>query len=404
MKETTLGAVAVAENVYWVGAIDWSLRDFHGYSTERGTTYNAFLVIDEKVTLIDTVKATFHDEMMARIESIVPPEKIEYIISNHAEMDHSGCLPQVMAKVKPEKVFASTKGVEALRAHFHDIGELSPVKTGDSISLGQGTLSFIETRMLHWPDSMFSYLDSGGVLFTQDAFGMHLASAERFADEIEPSVLEFEAKKYYANILTPFSTMVERQIKELGSLDLPIKIIAPDHGPVYRQDLNWIIEKYTAFAAQKATMRAVLVYDTMWGSTEKMAKAIADGIVEDGGEVKVFPMNEAHRSNVATALLEAGALVVGGPTINGMLFPSVVDVLSYIRGLRPKNLVGAAFGSYGWSGESVRQIREALEATKVHMVGDDIKVKYVPTNEALAQCRALGKQIAASMAERCEKP
>ncbi len=391
-------AVEVSENVYWVGAIDWHLRDFHGYATERGSTYNAYLIMADKITLVDTVKASFIDEMLSRIASVVSPDKIDYVISNHSEMDHSGALPAVMHRLKPEKVFASANGVAALDAHFHKGVAATAVADGETVSLGNANVTFYETRMLHWPDSMFTFLDKGGVLFSQDALGMHLASAERFADEIDGSILEIEAKKYFANILTPFSALVTDLLERVGELDLPIRCIAPDHGPIFRRDLSWILELYAKCAAQIPTNGTVIVYDTMWGSTDKMGRAIAEGVLEAGGTVELFNMSVAHRSDVATAVLDAGALVVGSPTINGMLFPTIAGLLSSLRGLRPKNLVGAAFGSYGWSGEAVGQIEETLAAMSVERVSDSINVNYVPTNEDLAKCRELGKQVAARLA------
>ena len=394
-------AVKVTENVYWVGAIDWNLRDFHGYATERGTTYNAFLVVADKVTLVDTVKAPFMDEMMARIASVLPPERIDYIISNHAEMDHSGALPAVIRAVNPDKVFASAKGAEALEAHFHTGDDITVVGDGETVSFGDGNMTFYETRMLHWPDSMFSFFDRDGVLFSQDAFGMHLASAERFADELNPSVLEFEATKYFANILTPFAALVSKQLQKTTALNLPIRIIAPAHGPVYREDLDWILKLYGRFAAQKPTKKAVIAYGTMWGSTAKMARAIAEGIADAGGTVDLCEMGSAHRSNVATALLDAGAFVVGSPTMNNMMLPAMADLLTYVKGLRFKNLLGATFGSYGWGGEAVKQIEETLETMKVEFVTDSVRVKYVPAAEDLARCRALGEEVARRLVEIC---
>jgi len=395
-------AVKVTEDVYWVGAIDWNLRDFHGYATERGTTYNAFLVVTDKVTLVDTVKAPFLDEMLARIASVLPPERIDYIISNHSEMDHTGALPAVMGIVKPEKVFASAKGAQALEAHFHAGHDITVVKDGEAVSLGNATMSFYETRMLHWPDSMFSFLDKGGVLFSQDAFGMHLASAERFADQLDPAVLAFEAAKYFANILAPYAALVSRQLEKTKALALPIEVIAPDHGPIYREDLGWILDSYGRFAAQRPTKKAVVAYDTMWGSTAMMATAIAEGVIAGGGTVELFEMGKAHRSNVAVALLDAGAFVVGSPTMNNMLLPSMADVLNYVQGLRFQNLVGAAFGSYGWSGEGVKQVEDVLCAMKVAPVSDSLRVNYVPTHEDLVRCRGLGETIAARLIEICD--
>jgi flavorubredoxin len=393
MKEA-FEAVRVAEKVHWVGAIDWNVRDFHGYSTGRGTTYNAYLVLADKVTLIDTVKAPFRDELIARISSVIDPGKIDYIVSNHSEMDHSGCLPEMIELVKPEKVFASTMGVKALGGHFRDGLDITEVKDGDSIDLGGETITFLETRMLHWPDSMVSYLHEEKLLFSQDGFGMHLASSERFDDELPLSLLEYEAKKYYANILLPFSRQVLKTLDRLAEAKLEFDIIAPDHGPIWRKNQGRILELYRTWAEQKRGTKAVVVYDTMWGSTEKMAKAIADGLTSGGASVKVMKLRATHRSDIATEMLDAGALIVGSPTINNNIFPTVADIFVYLKGLKPVGLIGAAFGSYGWSGESVGQVEELLGGMKVEIAGEAVRANYVPDEKILEACRKLGGSIA----------
>ena len=387
-------AVKVTDHVYWVGAIDWGIRDFHGYATHRGSTYNAYLVVGEKIALIDTVKAPFVEELLARIGTVVPPERIDYVVSNHAEMDHSGGLPAVIAAVRPEKVFASTMGVKALGEHFRLGREVTAVKDGESVRLGNLTLSFVEARMLHWPDSMMTYLAEDKVLLSNDAFGMHLASSERFADEIEDGVLAEEAAKYYANILLPLSPLVAKLLEKVGKLGIEINMIAPSHGPIWRREAEKPVGWYAKWAAGETSDKAVVMYDTMWQSTAKMARAIAEGIAGGGASVKVMPLRAAHRSDVATELLDAGALVVGSPTLNNGVFPTVADALCYLKGLKPRGLIGAAFGSYGWSGEAVGQIEEALEAMKVELVGDGIKVRYVPDEESLSQCLSAGRGIA----------
>lgn len=387
-------AVKVSEHVYWVGAIDWGIRDFHGYSTERGTTYNAYLVIADKITLIDTVKAPFKDEMLSRIASVVDPQDVSIIVSNHSEMDHSGCLFDVIELIKPEKVLASAMGVKALSAHFYTDREIQAVGDGEHLSLGNMELSFMETRMLHWPDSMFTYLGKDELLFSQDGFGMHLAADERFADEISGEILEYEAVKYYANILMPFSTLVNNTLKKVGDLGISIKIIAPDHGPIWRKDPGKIIDFYSKWAAQKSSNKAVIVYDTMWESTAAMANAIAEGIIAGGAHPKVMPLKSSHRSDIATEVLLAGALLVGSPTINNNMFPTVADILTYLKGLKPRNLIGAAFGSYGWSGEAVGQVEEILKTMKIDLVAEGNKVQYVPDTEALKNCYNLGTKIA----------
>lgn len=391
-------AIKVTDNVYWVGAIDWGIRDFHGYLTERGTTYNAFLVMADKITLIDTVKSPFLTEHWGRISSVVDPKEISYIVSNHAEMDHSGCLVDVIEAVQPEKVFASYMGTKALKEHFHLDREIIAVKDGESLSLGNLSLTFLETRMIHWPDNMFSYLAEERLLFSQDAFGMHLATSQRFADEIDESILEYEGAKYFANILLPFSARVTKLLNKVGELGIQIDIIACDHGPIWRKDLDKIIGWYSKWAQQKPTNKAVVVFDTMWFSTAKMAEAIAEGLLAGGAQPKIMPLKSNHRSNVATEILDAGALLVGSPTLNNNMYPTLADLLIYLKGLRPKNLVGAAFGSYGWSGEAVGQIREMMEAMKVELV-DSVRVKYVPGDDALGQCVELGRSVAAKLIE-----
>ena len=393
MKEA-FKAVKVTETVYWVGAIDWNVRDFHGYSTGRGTTYNAYLVLADKVTLVDTVKGPFREELLARVASVIEPGKIDYIISNHAEMDHSGCLPEIIEAIKPEKVFASPMGVKALADHFHADLDITEVKDGDRIDLGGRTITFLETRMLHWPDSMVSYLNEEKLLFSQDAFGMHLASSERFDDELPLPLLEHESKKYFANILLPFSRQILKVLDRLGEAKLEFDIIAPDHGPIWRKNQGRILDLYRTWAEQKRGAKAVVVYDTMWGSTEKMAKAIADGLTAGGSSAKVMKLRAAHRSDIATEILDAGALIVGSPTINNNIFPTVADILVYLKGLKPVGLIGAAFGSYGWSGESVKQVEELLSGMKVEIAAEAQRVKYVPTGEILATCRRLGETIA----------
>ncbi len=396
----TFKAVQVTEDVWWVGAIDWNIRDFHGYRPGRGRTYNAYLVLADKITLIDTVKAPFREEMMERIASVVDPGKIEYIVSNHSEMDHSGSLPQVIAAVNPKKVFASVVGAKTLAELFPNPGEITPVKDGETFSLGNRTLTFLETRMLHWPDSMFTYLNEEQLLFSQDAFGMHYASLERFADGCDPAVLAYEAATYYANILLPYSPQVLKLIEKVKSAKLSFKIIAPDHGPIWRKETDGILGRYARWAAQKPEGRAVVVYATMWHSTERMARAVSEGLAAGGLRVKVMSMDEVHRSDVMYELLCAGAVAVGSPTLNNHMLPNMADILTYMRGLKPRNMIAAAFGSYGWSGEAVREIEEVLTEMKLEKTGEGIRVKNVPDAEALSRCYDLGKDMAGQALSR----
>lgn len=393
-------AIKVSENVYWVGAIDWTIRDFHGYTTPHGSTYNAYLVMADHITLIDTVKKPFMAEMMSRIRSVVDPSKIKYIVSNHSEMDHSGCLPETIDAIKPEKVFASAVGVKTLQELLHHRHEIIPVKDGEVLSLGNMDLTFMETRMIHWPDSMFSYLAKDELLFSQDAFGMHLATQERFADEIPAATLEYEGATYYANIVLPYSPIVLKALEKVVASGLKIKILAPDHGPVWRKDIGWIIDLYKKWATQKPTAKAVVVYATMWHSTEQMARAISEALSQAGIKVKLLSMNETHRSEVVYEVLDAGALIVGSPTLNNNILPQMADVMTYLKGLKPVNKIGAAFGSFGWSGESVKHLEAVLKEMKVELVAESVAVKNAPGQDVLKKCHDLGKKIAEELIKR----
>ena len=390
--------IQLAENVYWVGAVDWTTRDFHGYSTERGTTYNAFLIIDEKVTLIDTVKKPYRSELMHRIHSIIDPKKIDYLVVNHVEMDHSGSIPEVIEAINPEKVICSKMGQKALVQHFHrPHWPFHVVGPGEELSLGKRTLSFLETRMLHWPDSMFTYLKEDQILFTSDAFGEHLATSERFDDEVNQDVLMHEATKYYANILTLYSPLVKKLLAKVQEMQLPIKMLAPDHGVIWRSNPGKIIEAYSRWCNHQGNGRALVIYDTMWESTKKMAKAVAEGLHEQGVEYKLLDLQVNHRSDVMTDVLEASAIVLGSPTLNNGMLPRMADFLMYMRGLRPTNKVGASFGSYGWSGEAVKMMNEILKDMNIILCHEGLKVQYVPEHAQLGECVELGRTVGKAM-------
>ncbi|WP_306546711.1 FprA family A-type flavoprotein [Desulfobulbus sp.] len=390
--------IQLAENVYWVGAVDWTTRDFHGYSTERGTTYNAFLIIDEKVTLIDTVKKPYRSELMHRIHSIIDPKKIDYLVVNHVEMDHSGSIPEVIEAINPEKVICSKMGQKALVQHFHRPDwPFHVVGPGEELSLGKRTLSFLETRMLHWPDSMFTYLKEDQILFTSDAFGEHLATSERFDDEVNQDVLMHEATKYYANILTLYSPLVKKLLAKVQEMQLPIKMLAPDHGVIWRSNPGKIIEAYSRWCNHQGNGRALVIYDTMWESTKKMAKAVAEGLHEQGVEYKLLDLQVNHRSDVMTDVLEASAIVLGSPTLNNGMLPRMADFLMYMRGLRPTNKVGASFGSYGWSGEAVKMMNEILKDMNIILCHEGLKVQYVPEHAQLGECVGLGRTVGKAM-------
>ena len=385
--------VEIAKGVYDVGVNDWNIRDFHGYSTYQGTSYNAFLIIDEKIALIDTVKKDFSDQLLANITKVVDPKKIDYVISNHTEMDHSGGLPRVMHTVGEDKpLYCSKMGAKNLARHFPQKWNYHAVGTGQELSLGARNLMFLETRMLHWPDSMFTYLKEDKILFASDGFGQHYAGHEKFDDQIGDEIM-WHAKKYFANILLLYSPLILKLLDTVTELGLEIDMICPDHGIIWRQDPGKIIAAYAKWARQEPEKKAVIVYDTMWQSTEQMAEAIASGLYKEGINFKLMHLRKCHRSDIMTEVLDARAVILGSPTLNNCLFPTVSDLLTYMKGLKPKNKIGAAFGSYGWSGEAVKLISKELEAMKFDLVDPGIKIQYVPDQEDLNACIEFGKKI-----------
>lgn len=389
--------VELAKDIYWVGAIDWNIRDFHGYSTYQGSTYNAYLIMDEKITLIDTVKRPFADELIDNISAIVDPKKIDYVISNHTEMDHSGGLPRIMHRVGEDKpLYCSKMGHKNLSKHFPQKWNYQPVESGSELSLGKRTLTFLETRMLHWPDSMFSYAKEDKILFSSDGFGQHYAGLERFDDEVGDAIMP-HARKYFANILLLYAPLVLKLVDQVTEMGLEIKMICPDHGIIWRKDPSRIINTYVEWSQQTPKRKAVVVYDTMWHSTELMADTIVEALGAEGVDARPYHLRADHRSDVITEVLDAGAVVVGSPTLNNGLFPTVSDFLTYMKGLKPQNKVAAAFGSYGWSGEAVKLITAELEAMKFDVVDPGVRVQYVPVEAGLDQCRALAKKIAQAL-------
>ena len=383
----------ITKGIFDVGVTDWNIRDFHGYSTLSGTTYNAFLIVDEKITLIDTVKKEFADQMLDNIARVVDPKNIDVVISNHTEMDHSGGLPRVMHRIGEDKpLYCSKMGAKNLALHFPQSWNYQPVENGGTLNIGSRNLTFLETRMVHWPDSMFTYANEDQILFASDGFGQHYAGHERFDDQLSDEIM-YHAKKYFANILLLYSLKIEKLLAKVSEMGLPIKMICPDHGIIWRKDPAKIINAYAKWSRQEAENKAVVIYDTMWHSTQDMAEAITAGITDTGVIVKPIHIRSSHRSDIMTEVLDAKAVVVGSPTLNNQLFPTVADILTYMKGLKPKNKIGGAFGSYGWSGESVKFITKELEAMKFDMVTPGIKIQYVPDQEGLDACFAYGQQI-----------
>jgi flavorubredoxin len=381
------------KGVYDVGVTDWNVRDFHGYSTHSGTSYNAFLIVDEKIVLIDTVKKEFSDQLIDNISGIVDPKKIDIVISNHTEMDHSGGLPRVMHRIGEDKpLYCSKMGAKNLSKHFPQGWNYHAVENGEELNIGGRTLTFLETRMVHWPDSMFTYCKEDKILFASDGFGQHFAGYEKFDDQVGDEIM-YHAKKYYANILMLYSLKIQKLLGTVQELGLEIDIICPDHGIIWRQNPRRIIDAYIKWSNQDAEKKAVVVYDTMWKSTQAMAEAIASGIASEGVAVKPIHIRKSHRSDILTEVLDARAIVVGSPTLNNQLFPTVADVLTYMKGLKPKNKIGGMFGSYGWSGESVRLIKKELEAMKFDIIDPGVRIQYVPDKDALNECFEYGQRI-----------
>ena len=393
--------VEVSENIFWVGAVDWNIRNFHGftYSTHRGTTYNAYLIIDEKIALVDTVYSPFAKELIDRISGLVDPRKIDYLVVNHVETDHSGSISEVLKVAPQAKLIGTSKCREGLEKHYFGNWDFQIVKTGDEISLGKRSLNFIEAPMLHWPDSMFTYIAKDALLLPNDAFGQHLATSERFDDEVDEGILMEEASKYYANILWPLSKLVSRKIEEVQKSNLNIRIIAPSHGIIWRTNPNRIIQAYLRWAKGEAEKRILIVYDTMWGSTDKMARALAEGIISQGVEVMLFRLPFSDLGDILRELLEAKGLLIGSSTINSGILPTVAPLLDELQGLRPGNKIAAAFGSYGWGGGAVKTIEESLQKAGIGISLPSITVKWVPDKNELQKCFDFGRDFAKKVTE-----
>ncbi len=392
-------AIEIKQGIYDVGVNDWNIRAFHGptLSTFLGTSYNAYLILDEKITLVDTVYTPFAKELLENIQEVVDPEKIDYIIINHLEMDHLGALPEVKKVAKNAKIFASPKGKAGLPKQLPDEDwDITAVKTGDTLSIGKRTLSFIEAPMLHWPDSMFTYIKEEKLLLPNDAFGQHLASSKRFDDEVEEDTLMYQAAKYYANILSPFSPLVIKKINEIVSLNLEIDMIAPSHGIIWRKDPGKIIHAYLDWATRKPTQeKVVIVYDTLWGTTEKMAHKILEGISSSGLSAVLYKMSKCDLNEVITDIQSAKAVLVGSSTINNEYIPSLSAFLDELSALKVGGKPAAAFGSYGWAEKATKLLEEKLIKAGNKIVKEPITVQFKPTKEDLQKCYEYGREFAA---------
>jgi len=397
-------AVEIKPDIYWVGAIDWAIRDFHGYVTPNGTSYNNYLILDDQITLLDTVKYDFADVTIDNIKSLVDPARIKNIIINHIENDHVTSIEKIMALTPHATIYITEKGRKGLD-RFFDISkwDIKIVKSGDSLNIGKRNLLFLETPMLHWPDSMMTYVREDKLLISQDGFGQHLASAGRFDDEFiscsSESALEDAVKDYYANILMPFGTLIKSKIAEIQKLGLEIDMIAPDHGVIWRQDPGKIIKMYLDMANGKADLRVVIIYDTMWHSTEQMTLPMLQGIKDEGVDVKVIKLRASPISDAVKEFWKARGCLIGSPTLNNSLFPSVAEFLTYLKGLRPKNRMIGAFGSFGWGGGAVRDAYEEFRKMGLEMSEPGMQVLYRPSPEDNQRCYEFGADFAKKVKE-----
>jgi flavorubredoxin len=391
-------SINVKSNVFWMGKIDWELRKFHGdeYSTHRGSTYNSYLIKEEKTAIFDTVWAPFAEEYVRNLAREIELEKIDYVIAPHAEVDHSGALPLLMSHIPDAPIYCSKNGMKSLKGHYHKDWDFVTVKTGDRLSLGEKELIFIEAPMLHWPDSMFGYLTGDNILFSNDAFGQHFASEDMFNDLVNQEELFAECIKYYANILTPFSSLVTKKIHEFLSLDLPLDVICTSHGVIWRENPVEIVEKYLQWADNYQENQISILYDSMWNGTRVMAENIAKGIKDsdESVNIKVFNVAKTDKNDIITDVFKSKAVLVGSPTINRGILVSIAGILEEIKGLKFKDKKAAAFGCYGWSGESIKIISEALREAGLEVVNDGIKAAWNPDNESRDECRKFGAAIA----------
>jgi flavorubredoxin len=394
-----MSAIKILTDIYSVGAVDWNVRNFHGhtYTTQRGSSYNAYLIIDEKIALIDTVSGPLARELIDNIKEVIPLEKIDYIIANHVETDHSGALPSIMPLCPKAKILGTAKCQEGLYRHYYQNWDFQTVKTNDQLKLGRRSLTFIEAPMIHWPDSMFTYCPQDELLLPNDAFGQHFATSSRFDDQVDQCALMEEAQKYYANILWPLGAVILRKIQEIQKLNIPIKIIAPSHGVIWRQDPGKIINAYVSWAKGEARDKVVVVYETMWGATEKLARKIVEGLVSAGVEAKLYDIAQSDRTEVITQMLTAKGFLFGSSTHDNDMLPNIAAFLEIVKGFRTKDRKMGFFGSSGWSGGAVKEMQEMLKDSIAGQTVPELSCKYVPDPKELTACFEFGSKFAESL-------
>ncbi len=382
-----LRAIEVKPDIYWVGGVDWNERNFHGYTTDRGSTYNAYLIIDDKITLIDTCKSKFAADLIDRISDIVDPSKIDYVISNHVEMDHSGAIPAILEAAPNATIVTSDPhGLKGLKAHYGENLDYIAMKNGDVLDIGKRTLAFAHTMMVHWPDNMVTYDAHDKILFSNDAFGQHFASSKRFDDEVDLAEVLAQAKKYYANIVMPFSRHVVKALETLK--DLEIEMICPSHGVIWRNHVPTIMERYVRWSSLEPEDYAIVVYDSMWHTTETMAIEIVEAFMEAGISARLLDLKHNHISDIMTEVLSAKYIAVGSPTINNNMMPAVAGFLCYLRGLSPRNRIGIPFGSYGWGPNGPKQVAEGLEECGFSLDFGTITRQWVEDEAGLSEVRS----------------
>lgn len=391
----------LTDKVSWVGKTDWELKRFHGneYSANRGSSYNAYLIQDQKTALIDTVWRPFDKEFVTRLKQDIDLSKIDYIIANHGEVDHSGALPELLREIPGTPVYCTANGARIMKAHYHEDWNFVTVKTGDQLDLGENKLIFVEAPMLHWPDSMFTYMAGENILFSNDAFGQHYATESLYNDTVDQAELYAEALKYYANILTPFSPLVTKKIHEVLALNLPVSMICTSHGVIWKEDPTQIVKQYLAWADAYQENQITLVYDTMWDATRKMAEYIAEGILraDPAVQVKLFNASKTDKNDIISEIFRSKAILLGSSTINNGCLFSIGGLLEMVKGLKFKNKKAAAFGSYGWSGEAVKQLTAGLAESGFQLVDEGCRMLWVPDEDAAEACRAYGEHFAKAL-------
>ncbi len=391
--------IEIRKNIYWVGIKDWELRRFHGHelSTHRGSTYNSYIIKDDKTVLIDTVWHPYKEEFVEALDKEVGIKNIDYIVINHMEPDHGGSLGYLMSLIPETPIFCTKNGAEIIKKHFHKDWNFNIVKTGDSVKIGEYELVFVDMQMLHWPDSLLTYVKGADVAFSNDAFGQHFSPASLFNDEGDTCELYQEAIKYYANILTPFSSLVKKKIEQIRALNLPIEMIAPSHGVIWRTSPTQIVDKYYEWSQDYNEGTVVITYDTMYEATKTMAEAIGEGLAKSGIVYKMYNCATTDRSDLLTEIFKAKGIIIGSCTVNNTVLRAVSSLLDDIKGLKFKNKLGAGFGSYGWSGESPKMISQKMGEAGVQIIADPLSFKYRPTEDELARCVEFGEKFAQGM-------